>query len=260
MTLFLEDRAVFMNTCLSWHYLTHLTTICDIRKDLSELFPVAANLGSQLRSLTIHQFDFTNEFSFHDLLSHCNCLQEFKDSFLFSRTQFHGLQVDIETLDWDFCLSRLEFSQLSLFILEYSDIEKPLPYRHAMIMCFGECLNLHDTALRNTDEITLSQTKVSMDVIDLILSSENKLSYLGLLKCPGIHSANCSTLLIKLIERTFYEKDVIQPLSAQKVRYECFQKSQHFGQAQTPVVTREPLKAAGCLAMKHAEGPSRPEP
>ncbi|KAH0630464.1 hypothetical protein JD844_013505 [Phrynosoma platyrhinos] len=231
MTLFLGDRAAFTNTSLSWRYLTRLTIICDIRRDLSELFPVAENLGSQLRSLTIRHFDFTDEFSFHHLLSHCTRLQELEGSFFSPKKQFHGLQMDIDTLDWDFCLPCLEFPQLSLFILEYSDVEKPLPYRHAMVLrqslvnllkhspclkfltlrcmpfsldrVFRRVLNPPNTALRNIDEITLSQTKVSMDVINLILSSENKLSYLGLLKCPGIHSADYSTLLHKIDKEAF---------------------------------------------------------
>uniref|UniRef100_A0A803SLH3 F-box domain-containing protein n=2 Tax=Anolis carolinensis TaxID=28377 RepID=A0A803SLH3_ANOCA len=213
-TVFLDDRPLLAYSFLSWRHLTHLTIICDKHRNLSDLLPMMASLGAQLHGLIIRHFFLAEESSFHVLLSYCTNLQEFEGLFLPPRTSVCGRQEDIDTLDWDFSLPCFEFPQLSLFTLEYPDAEIPLPFRHAMVLrqslvnvlkespglkyltlrrlpfsldrVFERVLKSPSTALRHIDELVFSQIRVSVQVVNLILSSENELSYLCLLKCPGI--------------------------------------------------------------------------
>ncbi|KAJ7317337.1 hypothetical protein JRQ81_003499 [Phrynocephalus forsythii] len=208
------DSHMWARWSLSWHSLSHLTVTCNRKEqDLRELLTVTGNLGAQLLYLCIRGFTLKDLFLFRTLLSHCGNLHEFKASFIFLGKEELDRQPDGKAMDWEVHLSPLEFLQLSDFSLEYSE-ETPIPFKHAMAL--RECLvsvMKHSPLLQNLDLVHLpfsmddvfqevlsspgrtlchlstlmfDHVQMSMDTVDLLLSSENHIFYICLEKCLDI--------------------------------------------------------------------------
>ncbi|KAJ7317336.1 hypothetical protein JRQ81_003498 [Phrynocephalus forsythii] len=211
-----ESSRVWARWTLLWRSLTHLTVTCYRKEqDLRQLLIVTENLGAQLRHLCIRGFTLKDPFSFHTLLSHCGNLCDFKASFIFTGKELLDRQPDGEAMDWEVHLSPLEFLQLSRFSLKFSAEEEPLPFQYVMVLreclvsvmkhspllqymdlvrlpfpmdnVFQEVLQSPGRTLCHLSSLLFCHVLVSMDTVDLLLSSENHIHYICLKKCLVIH-------------------------------------------------------------------------
>ncbi|KAJ7317332.1 hypothetical protein JRQ81_003494 [Phrynocephalus forsythii] len=201
----------FLSTCR----IAHLTVGCREKGDLREVLPLAQSLRLQLDYLSIFNFAFEDELTFHTLLSHCLNVQKLSIRFLSPTTFASTRRVKMEALTWDRPLPPHPFPYLCKFCLVHSDEGNPLPSRHAALLreCLesllkhSPCLEVLELvalpfsldevfekvlqppgqgALAQLRQLSLVEGDVSLRAIHLLLSAENQLSCLSLDACPGM--------------------------------------------------------------------------
>ncbi|KAH0630453.1 hypothetical protein JD844_013494, partial [Phrynosoma platyrhinos] len=209
-TVFQDCNESFLQSFLSFRYLTHLSVFSICGRDLTDLLAVTACLGPQLQSLWCKGFGYANALSFHTLLSHCPNLQEFA---AFLHPQVPPYRPNI-ALDHGTNPTSLEFPLLCYFTLDLFEKENPLSCQHAtrvknclvsvfqhspmlQIMSlyrlpfsldhlFEKVLEPPSHALLNLSSLSLMENQVSIHTIHLLLSADNELSFLELNRCPDI--------------------------------------------------------------------------
>ncbi|XP_042310851.1 uncharacterized protein LOC121923954 [Sceloporus undulatus] len=210
-TVFQECNGSFLQSLLSFRYLTHLSVFSINGRDLADLFAVTAYLGPQLQSLWCKDFGYSDALSFHTLLSHCPNLQEFA---AFLHPQVPPYRPNI-ALDHGTSPTSLKFPLLCYFTLDLFEKENPLSCQHAtqvkncLISVFQhspmlEIMSLYrlpfsldnlfekvleppSHALANLISLSLTENEVSIHTIHLLLSADNELSFLELHRCPDIN-------------------------------------------------------------------------
>ncbi|KAH0630466.1 hypothetical protein JD844_013507 [Phrynosoma platyrhinos] len=230
LSVILRDCHGLDQHLLAWHSLVHLI-ICGRGKDLRELLPVTACLGTQLEQLSLEGFTFKDGLTFHTLLSHCPNLLLFEFFFLSPVMYGFDRQSENEAINWDLSLPPLHFPELTGFFIMYTDIGNPLPSWHVAVVnnilvsvfkyspllktltllclpfsldeAFQKVLNPPSTALLHLHELSLLQAQISVNTINLLLSTENQLSILSLEKCLNINNTDYTELLRRVNNENF---------------------------------------------------------
>uniref|UniRef100_A0ABM5FID9 Uncharacterized protein n=1 Tax=Pogona vitticeps TaxID=103695 RepID=A0ABM5FID9_9SAUR len=200
----------FLSAC----HIVHLTVGCREERDMREVLFLTQSLQAQLECLSVSNFAFEDEWTFHVLLSHCVNLQKLTIRFLSPVTSRYGRRTNVEALKWDFALPPHPFPYLCDVCLVHSDIENHLPSQHARLLkdclesllrhspcleilelvslpfpldeVFEKLLRPPGRALAQLRRLSLVEDDVSLHAIHLLLSSENQLSYLNVDTCPKI--------------------------------------------------------------------------
>nr|XP_008121899.1 PREDICTED: uncharacterized protein LOC103281662 [Anolis carolinensis] len=228
VSLFLRDSPDLGQSFTSWGSLVHLTINCKERRDLKELWPVTRNLGGQLRILAIEGFSLDDELSFYTLLNDCQNLKHLRVTF-FPPVQSGNIRM--KNIDaFSSSLPPLKFPRLSSLYLMQADVEDLLPAEHGLILktsltyllkyspnlqsldlvcltisldeVFQMVLTTPNSSLLQLQKLYLIQDDdISMNTIDLLLSSKNELNCLKIDTCSKI----CETDLEKVLQKVVKE-------------------------------------------------------
>ncbi|XP_070804593.1 uncharacterized protein [Pituophis catenifer annectens] len=217
----LDDGSALSPAFYTWRTLTDLTLDCSRPRNLAELLPVVAILGTQMQSLSVDGFYVRDELSFHTLLNRCPNLHKFSAS-IFLSLRGEGMPPP----EQEAVLTPPRFSQLAEFTLSLCHLHtsapsQPIPRLRANLLSvlqnspclhslelfylpfcldevFQKVLEPQGASLVQLRYLSLLQCQVSSSTIHLLLAADNQLNSLHLDKCPDIYRGDYDELLRKV--------------------------------------------------------------
>uniref|UniRef100_A0A8B9C7Z2 F-box and leucine rich repeat protein 6 n=1 Tax=Anser brachyrhynchus TaxID=132585 RepID=A0A8B9C7Z2_9AVES len=215
--VWLGDGAAAGWDTLHWGRLARLSLSCagPRGRALGEVLPLAHSLGPQLQSLALHGFCYEDELSLGALLCSCPNLRAFSTELQAPP----GARPDEEPPDepprWDTGLLPHAFPRLQRFSLSLAGTASPLPVPHGLVLratlasllcrsprlqslsllgipfsldsVFETVLAAPGPPLLELRELSLVESQVSSQTVQLLLASDGHLCRLDLSRCRDIY-------------------------------------------------------------------------